>query len=399
MTIRRWCRAIGVAAWVAAAGPAGAQAYEPNEVKISAHRGMIDFELSQSRAKVAHTDPEGRLWLADIDRSTGDFVPWHGRGQLIAEGTVSKANMFKWNGPEWVAMASGDQLHFSYYRGGAPAAPENTRMALAVQAAGGAWLVQPLGPTDQARMAHVTSRDRGDANPRIKYLDKDLNHYVRDLLDGGSERRLDFLPRNNKAWRFASGWRSLMYTRNVDGGRQVFAYLLDSDEHQQLTTDGGHKDVGQSVPWAWRAPEFGGDYVLATVVDYSELRIYRRVQVGGYVSWNAVFSGVVPDGRTIGSPEWFVYNDKSYLSLAVFKAGDSYPSEVWVSNIDAADPVFRRVTLDDPVRVRNDPEVFITANGPFVYYNRYDPGINPDNPLCNDCSEGVFRADMGLKGR
>lgn len=399
MTISVWCRAAGVVVCLTAGGPSGAQAVEPNETLVSTNPGLIDFELSQTRAKVVHTAPDGRLWLADVSRSTGDFIPWHGRGQLIAEGTVSKANMFKWNGPEWVAMASGDQLHFSYYRNGAPALAQNTRMALAIQSSTGEWVLQPLGPSDQARMAHVTSRDKGDPNPRIKYLDKDLNHYVRDVLAGGSERRLDFLPRNNKAWRFASGWRALTYSRNVDGGRQVFAYLLDSDEHQQLTTDDGNKDVGQSVPWTWRAPEFGGDYVLATVVDYSELRIYRRQQVGGHVSWQPVFSGVVPEGRTIGSPEWFVYNDKSYLSLAVFKAGDSYPSEVWVSNIDAADPVFRRVTLDSPVRVRNDPEVFVTVNGPYVYYNRYDPSISPDNPLCNDCSEGVYRADMGLKGR
>lgn len=375
---------------------AGVHAFEPSETLVSPNRGLIDFEFSQARAMVVHTDPRGRLWLAGVDPQTGDFVPWHGRDVLLATGTVSKLNMFKWNGPEWVATASGDHLHFSYYRNGYPPTAENTRMALAAPDAEGNWVAKRLSSDGQPRMSHVTSRRPGDADPQIKYLDPELNHYWRNLLDPTSERRLDFLPRNNKAWRFASGVRALVYAANLDAGRQVFAYMVDEDRHVQLTFDDGPKDVGQSVPWVWPAPEFGNDLVLSTVVEYRELRIYRRTVTAGGAEWRLIRSVTLPDGRYLGSPEWFYYRDASYLSLAVFRAEDSFPSEVWVVNIDPERPLVRQVTAAEPFRVRNDPEVFITERGPYIYYNRYDPSVNPENPLCNACSEGVYRADTGL---
>lgn len=373
-----------------------AMAFEPVEILVSPNRGLIDAEFSQARAKVAHTDPQGRLWLADVDRETGAFHPWHGRGTLVATGTVTKSNMFAWNGPEWIDSDRGDILHFSYYRNGSPPVATNTRMAIALPDADGNWVAQPLQSNGQPRMMHVTSRQPGDPNPQIKYLDPELNHYWRNLYDPASERRLDFLPKNNKAWRFASGYRALVYSANVDGGRQVFAYLPDQNRSVQITADAGLKDVGQTVPWIFRAPEFGNDLVMTTVVEYSELRIYRRFEVNGSAQWRLIRSVTLPEGRTLGSPEWFVHNGRTYLSLAVFLAGNNYPSEVWISGIDPAAPLLRQVTVSEPLKARNDPEVFITQRGPMIYYNRYDPTLVPGNPLCADCAEGVYMADTGL---
>lgn len=375
-----------------------AWAYEPVEVQVSPNRGLIDFEISQNRAKVVHTDPEGRLWLADIDRETGLFVPWHGRGALIATGTVSKANMFAWNGPEWVGSSLGDIVNFSYYRNGAPAIAGNTRMAMAAPDRNGIWVAQPLQSTG-ARMMHVTSRKTGDSNPQIKYLDPELNHYWRNLYDPSSERRLDFLPKNNKAWRFASGWRALVYSANVAGGRQVFVYMPDQNRHTQLTFDEGQKDVGQTVPWVFRAPEFGDELVLVTVVGFNELRIYRRFEIAGVAQWNLIQSARLPEDRTMGSPEWFTYNGKSYVFFVAYTEGNEVPSEVWLAAIDPAQPLLRKVTPELPYRARNDPEVFITHNGPRIYYNRYDSSIDPDHPLCADCSEGVYLVDPGITDR
>jgi len=380
--------------WVA---PAAAQ-FLPNESLVSANPGLIDFEFSQSRGRVAWTDPQGNLWLARVNRSTGAFEPVTGRGQLVATGAVAKSNMFKWNGPEWLAMASGDQLIYSYYLPGQPHDALHTRMAVAVQNKNGNWVSQPVSP-ELPRMSHVASQDKDDQNPHIRYLDPDLNHYWRNVLDPSSETRLWFLPPSNRAWRFASGARALVYSLPVNGVSQVFSYQLDSGTIKQMTFDDGGKDTGRTVPWMWQAPEFDGDYVLATVVDDSELRIYRKLTVAGVTQWRPIYSASVPHGRTIGSPEWFVYNGKSYLSLAVFVVPNEFPSEVWISNIEAADPLMRRITDTTLFRVRNDPEVFITEQGPFVYYNRYDPGISPEHPLCNECSEGVYRADTGLWGR
>jgi hypothetical protein len=377
--------------------PAAQAQWAPNESLVSPNRGLIDFEVSQQRGRIAWTDSRGDMWLGRINRKTGAFEPWTGRGQLLAQGTVSGWNMFMWNGPEWVGSAQGDQIFYSYYLPGLPKVAANTRMAVTTPDASGAWVSRTLSP-DLARMSHIASKNLGDTTPHIKYLDPELNQYVRDLDNPGSEQLLDFIPPSNKSWRLASGMRALMYAVPVGGTQQVVRYLFDSRTHEQLTFDGGQKDIGRTVPWLWQAPEFGGDFVLATVADESQLRIYR--QLAGAGAFAPIYSASVPAGSRIGSPEWFTYNGKSYVFMAVYVGANEYASEIWLSNIDAADPIMRRITDSTLPRARNDPEVFITEQfGPLIYYNRYDPSIDPAHPLCADCSEGVYRADPGLLGR
>lgn len=379
-----------------ACAPASAQ-FTPNETIVSPNRGLIDFEISQQRARIAWTDSRGDMWLGRIDRKTGAFEPWTGRGQLIASGTVSGWNMFMWNGPEWVSTAQGEQIHYSYYVGGQPKVAANTRMAVATPDASGTWVSRTLSP-DLPRMSHIASKNPGDTTPYIKYLDPALNQYVRDLDNPATEQLLDFIPPSNKSWRLASGVRAVMVALPVAGTQQVFRYFVDTRTHEQLTFDAGQKDTGRTVPWLWQAPEFGGDFVLATIADEAQLRVYR--QFGGAGPFSLVYSASVPAGSRVGSPEWFTYNGKSYVFMAVFVGTNDYPSEIWISNIDAADPLMRRITDNALLRVRNDPEVFVTDNfGPLIYYNRYDPSIDPAHPLCADCSEGVYRANPGLLGR
>lgn len=376
--------------------PAKAQ-FVPNETLVSPNPGLIDYEISQSRGKLAWTDSTGILWLASVNRATGDFEPVSGKGIQIATNTVSNWNMFMWNGPEWVSMASGDQIFYSFYVDGKAPLAVNTRMALAVQDQTGAWVTQALNP-QVPRMSHIASKNRGDPNPTIKYLDPQQNQYARNLLDPSSGQLLSFLPPSTKSWRFASGARALMYAAPVAGTQQVFSYMLDTKVSEQITFDSGNKDLERTVPWVWRAPEFGDDFVLSTVVESNELRIYRKFS--NSTVWTPVHSVFLPAGRRAGSPEWFTYNGKSYVFMVAYVGADEYASEVWLSSIDPANPLLRRINDDSLVRARNDPEVFITTDrGPLIYYNRYDPSIDPDHPLCRDCSEGVFRADPGLLGR
>lgn len=381
---------------MAVALPAAAQ-FVPNETRVSPNPGLIDYEISQSRARYTWTDQNGVLWIGNMNRSTGDFEPKSGQGKQIATNTVAGWNMFMWNGPEWLSMTGGDQIFFSYYLPNKKKVAANVRMALAVLDPAGTWVVQPLDTGGQARMSHIASKNRGDTRPHIKYLDPAENQYWRDVLVAGSEEKLDFVPPSNKSWRFASGQRSFLYTNEVAGVPQVFRYLLDDKTHQQLTFDDGAKDTGRTVPWMWKAPEFGGNFVLSTVVNGNELRVYR--QFGGSGNFTPVYSASLPAGRVAGSPEWFTYNGKSYVFMVAYVDGAEYASEVWISSIDPSKPLLRRINDDTLLRARNDPEVFITTGkGPLIYYNRYDPSINPEHPLCAACSEGVYRADPGLLG-
>lgn len=110
-----------------------------------------------------------------MNRATGAFEPTSGRGILITTGVVTKSNMFKWNGPKWLTMASGDQLIYSYNLPNRPHDAAHTRMAVAVQNRDGEWVSEPLSP-ELPRMSHVASSDKGDQNPHIRYLDPSIAH-------------------------------------------------------------------------------------------------------------------------------------------------------------------------------------------------------------------------------
>lgn len=392
------CGLVAVVAWVA---PAQAQ-FVPNETLVSPNPILLDPEFSQMRAKFAWADVHGNLWLGGVNRATGAFEPVSGQGELITDNVINSGVRLIFNGPEWLSTASGDQIFYSYYADlTKPRTLSNTRIAVAVQSRGGGWVVKRLDPFTPHHMG-ISSQTPGDPNAQIMYWDPQLNYYWRNYQDASSEKPLPFLKPAAKAWRFVTGQRAIIYTAPVDGVVQVFTYQLDTGEHTQMTFDAGDKDTGRQVPWMWRAPEFNNEYVFSTFVNERELRIYRKIPgPDGKRRWTPVFSFTQPNG-IINSVQYFIYNNKSYLYWGVYETPNDWPTEVWVSNIDPADPLTRRITDNSKYRARSDPEHFITTDhGPVIYYNRYDPARDPtgDHPMCPECSEGIFRADAGLLGR
>ena len=197
--LQRGVAAGAVLAGCTLAAPASAQ-FVPNESRVSPNPALIDAEFSQSRAKIAWTDSKGVLWLGNVNRATGAFEPVSGQGQQIATGTVSGLNMFLWNGPEWIAMASGDQIYYSYYLAKRPPTAQNTRMALAILDRNGELKqVKRLGP-NAPRMADIASQTDGDKNAQIMYFDPYYNHYWRNVQDDNSEQIMRFLAAEDKAW-------------------------------------------------------------------------------------------------------------------------------------------------------------------------------------------------------
>ena len=85
--------------------------------------------------------------------------------------------------------------------------------------------------------------------------------------------------------------------------------------------------------------------------------------------------------------------------MAMSVRPNKFRSEIWISNIDAATPLFKRISDNTVLRTRTDPEVFITTKGPLIYYNRLvpDDGSGRPRPCRNSaCSDGIYRADPGL---
>jgi hypothetical protein len=186
----------------------------------------------------------------------------------------------------------------------------------------------------------------------------------------------------------------VLYCKPVNGIKQVHTYNFDSHLSEQLTFDEGDK----SASWMWQAPEFNNEFVLSTVLD-TKVRIYRKLPGSdGTMIWTAIRTIDPPPSYKIYSPEPFVYNGKSYVFLALGLLAYDFPSEIWIANIDATNPDMRRISADQPLRVRADPEVFITSLGPRIYFNRFTTTGGPDPKKCFsiDCSEGVWFADPNL---
>ncbi len=367
----------------------------PNETRVSAQPDMIDYEFSQSRGMLAWSDETGHLWIANVDRNTGDFIPADGKGLMIDPDVMTFQDAQKTkNGPEWVSSAFGDAIVYTKYNG--KHADGNSRIGYAFQAPNGAWSAGLLGP-NFVRKAPYGSATDGDLAPRITYVDSLENHYWRELLNADTEKSIADFPASNYPIRHVRGARAVAYPRTVNGVDQVFYRDFDTNVVEQLTFDAGTK----YEVWMWKAPEFNGEFVFMTLVDQVEARIYRKLPTGenGAMRWTPIYSKTAPAGNQMFSPEPFVWNGRSYFFMAMSVKPNKFRSEIWISNIDAASPVFKRITDNTELRTRTDPEVFVTSSGPLIYYNRLIPdesGRKPKSCRNPQCSDGVYRADPGL---
>ncbi|GAA0770434.1 hypothetical protein LRH25_32210 [Ideonella azotifigens] len=373
--------------------------FAPNEAQASARTDLIDLEFSASRNMFTWCDYKGHLWVGTIDPVTGNFLKPTYR-MLDSDAITPQEMNITTNGPEWISTATGDHVVYTKFAGGVSKA-STARLAMVEGSADGSTWGTPtlLGP-DAGRNAPYASDDDGDPNPRISYVDAKNNHYWRYVYQAASEAKVQGMARTPKpvSVRFTKGYAGLVYAQAVNGINQVFLEHLDSGRLVQITNDDGAKDE-RTVPWVWRAPEYGNKLTLMSTVNGNELRFFQQADGDGLGDspWSPIGSVMLPEGGTVASPEPFTYNGNSYVVLAIKSVPNDYPSAIYVAAIaPTASPRLWKVSDDSALRIRMDPEVFITGGGPVVFYNRFNPAVNPDSPYCADCSEGVWRASTGL---
>jgi hypothetical protein len=99
--------------------------------------------------------------------------------------------------------------------------------------------------------------------------------------------------------------------------------------------------------------------------------IYRKTPEG----WTKIDAMRPPSRSFFLSPERFVHNGASYLVFLTQDVGQSggAPADVWIAGIGPNRRFVRQVSDPaDTSMIRMDPEVFITTQGPFVYYTEKD---------------------------
>jgi len=399
------------ASWVVAALVAmPVQAQMLPEVLVTRNQ-LADYEFDWGRdgvycascnggagnARLMHVDANNELWVANIDPNTGVFLPSNGRGELADTDAAQPLDFG--NGPEWLNTAAGSQIVYVKYQPGMDHTAANAGLAIA-QRNGGVWSAAFLANGAQ-RYLPLGSLDVDDPTPRLLYQNESgLKAYWRFVDDAASERLLPSArPVCSRRW--VPGRHAVVYTApcllRATGTRPAQAYWLDltTGVETPITSDASFK----LYAFAWRAPEFGNDWVLFTVADRARLEVHREIDNGdGAKMWTRINTVTAPPATPfIASPESFVHNGKSYIAFQVSASASTtdfkVPTQIAITGIDPAVPTFRMLTADSTVgHVRLDPEYYITTQGPFIYYNRYVAATSAGPGKL----EGVWRVDTGL---
>ncbi|AEJ01721.1 hypothetical protein Nit79A3_1923 [Nitrosomonas sp. Is79A3] len=371
----------------------------PPEVQVTKSE-IIDFEFDQTHALLTFTDRNSKLWIAKVDPVTGGFKPSNGRGLLVDTGAAFMADFG--NGPEWLISAAGTEIVYTKYLPNQPQSPATARVAHAVSN-NGVWIPNFIDD-EVAYASPLGNSDKDDPIPRITYqssLQSRDSHpfYWRELYAPASEELVPNTQGSVGSRRWVEGMRAVVFSSTFtnDNGvaeTQCFLYDVDTKVLEQLTFDDGEK----GAIFMWKAPEFDNEYVFFSMVNRNEIRVYRKIAetAGADPRWTAISSIVAPRAiPNIWSPEFFTHNDKSYIFFTLSPSPVILDMRIptYLALTDLSSTGFRMLhNTKSLIRVRSDPELFVTSNGPYIYYNSYIPQTDT-SPAIQD---GVWRVDPGL---
>jgi hypothetical protein len=350
--------------------------------------------------RLVFSDGSNNLWVGHVDFQTGAFVPSDGRGVLIASNAALTTDYG--NGPEWLYSAAGSQ--FVYTQCQAPCEPANGATASIglVTQVGGVWTVATL-PNSLGRASPEATLDKTDPDPLINYVTSDKTAwYYRKRSALGVEIQLPLSTLSNgNARRWVPDTRKILFQGHDPNDPlvlrdQMYTYDTDSGELEQLTFN----PQGVVGGMMWRAPEFKNEYVFFTMAKFrQQILVYRKIPGADKVlRWTIVKTISAPAALPFFfSPEVFTHNGRSYIFTEVSSSSKFFdrtvPNQIAISGVDPLRQDARLLTNDSGTpRLRLDPEYFITAQGPFIYYNRLIPETDA-HPAGND---GIWRVDTKL---
>jgi hypothetical protein len=258
-------------------------------------------------------------------------------------------------------------------------------------------------PGSLGRASPESTLDRSDPDPYINYVTGDKTAwYFRRNSALGVEIQLPLSALSNgNARRWVPGTRKILFQGHDPNDPQIlrdqmYTYDVNSGELEQLTNN----PQGVVGGFMWRAPEFNNEYVFFTMAKFrQQILVYRKIPGADRVlRWTIVKTIKAPDALPFFfSPEFFVHNGRSYIFTQVSSSSKFFdrtvPNQLAISGIDPLRQDARLLTNDSGTpRLRLDPEYFITAQGPFIYYTRLIPET-ATHPAGND---GVWRVDTKL---
>lgn len=338
---------------------------------------LPDPEFDQIGSRMTWQDGQGNLWVTDVDPVTGLWTPPSGR-QLQLDTNLAPIS-WTGNGPEWVYAADGSQIVYTKRD-----ADNTMRLVRARRDVAGAWQVTEL-VRGQNRFNPIGSKDVGDTQPRIAYFYTLYRDAMWREVDAPlTERDIPTPSQMQSSW--VEGERALtIVSPDMNGVNQCAEFNIDTQDVAPISWGTLPKRYG----YVWRAPEYGNDKVAYCLEQSgSVLLIYRKLPEG----WTKLKTMRPPSRAYFYSVEHFIYNGASYLVFLTQDISEGGgPADVWIAGIDPVNGLLPHQVSSsaNPTMVRMDPEVFITTQGPYVYYTEKTQPPDPETYITHRCATGL----------
>lgn len=347
--------------------PSASSASTSNVVRMgTTGKSYIDAEILESEAKLTFQSSGGEIWVADLDPETGLFRNPTGKDILMDRGAANLRTTY--NGPEFGVDRDGWAVYYTKSYNG-------ELQAWKSELVNGKPVAKPLTRGQKRRQSVLVGKDT--SAPAVRML------YLQGSRAGGDFQWID--ERNPDNEQFASrllGVDSPRWIDNTskfvyvaskgDAAGQIHLVDVTTGKRQAVTNDAGTK----TFAYGWRAPDFDNELLLMAMLNYRSVAIYRDM---GGPYWTRI-AELKPPAESkfnyFGSPEPFVFDGKSYVSLVLKSqntTGVFKDSEVWIMGIgdNASGPYIERVDDGGAPLMRSDPETFVTDDNVFIYYNAW----------------------------
>jgi len=359
--------------------------------------------FGQGNARFNWGDTSGNLWVGHVDPSSGNFTPAAGNNEL------ADTLAFDWlafgNGAEWAFSTQNgqviSQLVYTRYAPGQTATAPNAGVGFATPVSGG-WSADFLPATGPNSGATINTFNpiatQCNSDPLAWAVFSDLS-IPQDVFSepittaaGTAPVETPYGPYfsvgsgGKPGVRWVPCTHQLVFVGNAPPDsmgnvyQQVFWYDADSQVVQQLTAD----SRGETEAFMFRAPELGDNFVFFTIAGNTEIDVFEQsgVASNGAPTFQLVNQITSPDPTepNISSTEAFINCTPSCQTYIFMKLSEQVitptnkrqvANGVAVASISPTNPFFEILvpTWATPSIERQDLEYYITAAGPYLYYD------------------------------